>query len=116
MTVRRIVAHVHSDKPQELAAFYRAVFALETKMDQAWIVTLGAGEGPVQLSLTAHGGAPAPRPHLTLEVADLEATLARAKAQGADVLYGPKVEDWGVTRFMIADPAGTILNVMAHSP
>ena len=114
MSVRRIVPHVASERPQEVAEFYRMAFGLTQLMDMGWIVTLGAGEGPAQLSLTQQGGGDAPIPHLTLEVDDFEATLARLDQMGIDHLYGPVVEPWGVRRVMVADPEGTILNVMEH--
>ncbi|QIK41443.1 VOC family protein [Pontivivens nitratireducens] len=47
-------------------------------------------------------------------VFDLDATLARARSVGAEITYGPVVEDWGVRRFFLRDPAGYLLNVLTH--
>jgi len=49
-----------------------------------------------------------------LEVDDVDATYARAKAMGAEITYDITDEPWGVRRFFAHDPAGKVLNILAH--
>lgn len=60
-------------------------------------------------------GDPGPRtddPRLSVEVADVDAVYAAAA--GADVVFAPRDEEWGVRRFFVRDPDGRVVNVMAH--
>ena len=117
MAVIRIVADLEVEKPVEVAAFYEAVFGVETVMDQGFIVTVsGPGKQPVQLSFASEGGSGTPVPALSIEVDDLEDVLSRAKGLGVEPEYGPVMEPWGVRRFFIRDPAGHLINVLTHAP
>lgn len=115
MTVLRIVPNIATGEPHLLRDFYQRVFGLDPVMDHGWIVTLaGHAGGPPQLSVASEGGSGAPVPHLSIEVDDLDAVLAAAKGAGAPIRYGPISEPWGVRRFFVQDPAGTVINVLAH--
>ena len=114
MAVLRIVPHIHGD-PAALSDFYRAVFDLDVMMDLGWIRFVAApARQSVQLGLASAGESGNPAPDISIEVDDLDATLARARSVGAEITYGPVVEDWGVRRFFLRDPAGYLLNVLTH--
>lgn len=116
MTVRRIVANVAAQDVAEVRDFYAAVFGLDAVMDHGWIVTLASGQAAVaQVSVAREGGSGTPVPALSVEVDDLDAAHAAAVAAGAEVVYGPVTEPWGVRRFYLRDPAGTLVNVLAHA-
>ncbi|TMV87928.1 glyoxalase [Thioclava sp. BHET1] len=116
MTVQRIVANLHSDDPAALAAFYRDLLGLDLLMDHGFIATLGTGESaPVQLSVASQGGSGTELPQISVEVDALEPVLAKARALGAEIPYGPVSEPWGVRRFYLRDPAGTLINIVCHN-
>jgi predicted enzyme related to lactoylglutathione lyase len=50
-----------------------------------------------------------------VEVADIDELHSRAQTHGADIVYSLTDEPWGVRRFFVRDPNGTIINVMSHS-
>lgn len=117
MPVKRIVADLATTDVAEVQAFYMELFDLDCVMDQGWIVTLSTGEsGPVQLSIAEHGGSGTPVPTLSIEVefADLETIYQRAKLRGDVIAYELTDEPWGVRRFFVTDPAGHLVNVLAH--
>jgi lactoylglutathione lyase len=118
MAVRRIVANLAAEDPSAAAAFYEGVLGLSRVMDMGFIVTLAAPDGaqPPQLSCARDGGAGWPLPHLSIEVDDLDAVLARARAAGAEITHGPRREDWGVRRLYLRDPGGRLVNVLQHDP
>lgn len=115
MAVRRIVANLAAAEPAAVAAFYANLFGLRTVMDMGWIVTLqaDASQSP-QLSMMSGGGSGTPVPELSVEVDDVDAVHARAVAAGHAITYGPVDEPWGVRRFFVRDPAGRLVNVLAH--
>ena len=112
----RIVPNIATDDTARLAAFYRAVFQLEIAMEMGFIVTLTAdGSQGLQLSFVSEGGSGTPVPALSIEVDDLDACVARARAAEAPIPYGPVTEPWGVRRFYLTDPDGTLVNVLTHA-
>lgn len=115
MTVRRIVANIAAADPAAARAFYQDLLGLELRMDHGWIRTYGA-EAPmaVQLSVASEGGSGTPVPALSIEVDDLDQVLARMQQAGVAIEYGPVDEPWGVRRFYVRDPFGTLLNILQH--
>jgi uncharacterized glyoxalase superfamily protein PhnB len=51
---------------------------------------------------------------ITIEVDDIDAAYDRAMLAGADIAYPLTHEDWGLRRFFVRDPNGTVLNVTQH--
>lgn len=115
MAVLRIVANVEARDPATLAAFYRRLLGLDVLMDFGWIVTLGtSAQQKPELSVMSEGGSGAPVPALSIEVDDLDAVHARALRDKVPIAYPLTSEPWGVRRFFLRDPAGTLVNILAH--
>ncbi len=112
--VRRIVPNLPARDPAALAGFYRDLLGLDILMEMDFIQTLGHGAGPYQLSVMSEGGSGTPVPALSVEVDALEPVLERAKKLGAEVAYGPVDEPWGVRRFYLRDPEGSLINILTH--
>jgi len=68
----------------------------------------------LQVSIAREGGSGTPVPDLSIEVDDLDATLAKVRAAGFAVEYGPVDEPWGVRRFYLRDPFGRLVNILSH--
>ena len=115
MAVRRIVANIATPDVATVRDFYAVLFGLNTVMDFGWIATLATDtSAPVQISIASEGGSGTEVPDLSIEVDDVDAVHDLASAQGHHILYSPVDEPWGVRRFYIRDPAGRLLNVLAH--
>ena len=116
MTVRRIVPNVYEEEPAAVRAFWESVFELDVAMDLGWITTLvSPTEAMPQVSVFGPDGPDDPKPFVSVEVAQVDATHARALELGYEVVYPLRDEDWGVRRFMVRDPAGRVVNVLSHS-
>lgn len=117
MSVKRIVCNVATDDVAGLQEFYQALFGLDTVMDLGWIATLASGrQAEVQISLASQGGSGTVVPDMSIEVDDVEATYAKARSLGCAIDYKITDEPWGVRRFYVRDPAGKLINVLAHQP
>ena len=116
MNVRRIVANVATQDIAAARRFYGDVLGLELLMDLGWIATYGArAKMDVQVSIMSEGGSGTPTPDLSIEVDDLDAALARMRAAGFAIEYGPADEPWGVRRFFVRDPFGKLVNILVHA-
>ncbi len=113
MGVTRIVANLRAADPIALAKFYRDVFALDVTFDMGWIAFLSAdATQTIELHTASEGGSGAELPVISIGVEDLDATEAAVRAAGAEVVYGPATEEWGLRRFFFRDPAGNLVNVV----
>jgi len=115
MAVRRIVTNIATKDIAAAKRFYHDVLGLDILMDQGWIATYGSDESMrVQVSFMSQGGSDTPVPDLSIEVDDVDATLAGMRKAGFAVEYGPADEPWGVRRFYVRDPFGRLVNILAH--
>ncbi len=116
MTVKRIVIDIAASDVPAIQKFYQDLFDLSPVMDQGWIVTLASGEtSKVQISIASEGGSGTQVPDMSIEVDDVDAVFARAKSMNVPIVYDLTDEPWGVRRFYACDPAGKVLNILAHA-
>ncbi|MDN5853774.1 MAG: glyoxalase, partial [Actinomycetia bacterium] len=58
-----------------------------------------------------------PAPRFGIDVGDpaaVDAAHALAVERGLRIVYALRDEPWGVRRFFVEDPGGTVVNVLAH--
>jgi catechol 2,3-dioxygenase-like lactoylglutathione lyase family enzyme len=115
MSVKRIVPDLKTKDLDASRQFYVDVLGLEVAMDMGFIVTLVSPTNPTaQVSLMRDDESSAILPQMSVEVADVDDVHARAVSRGFKVVYPLTNEPWGVRRFFVTDPNGTIINVMCH--
>ncbi len=115
--------------PEVALGFYRDVLGLEVRKDVSnggfrW-VTLGAVGQDVDIVLSQpHGGRSATEGDALLALVtkgslqaaifrcdDLEATFARARSAGVEVLEEPTDQFWGVRDGAVRDPSGNLVRL-----
>lgn len=113
MAVTRIVANLKASDPIGLAKFYKNVFELDLPFDLGWIAFLSSDKTQkIELHTASEGGSGTELPVISIGVENLDAIEAAVRAAGAEVVYGPAIEDWGLRRFFFRDPAGNLVNVV----
>lgn len=113
MTISRAVPNIRSDRPAETRDFFVGLLGFEVVMDMGWIATVASPANPsVQVGIVGNDDPAAPG--ISVEVADVDAVHARAVAQGLKIAYPLRDEEWGVRRFMLREPSGTLVNVLSH--
>jgi catechol 2,3-dioxygenase-like lactoylglutathione lyase family enzyme len=113
--VTRAVPNIKSDRPAETREFFVDLLGFEVAMDLGWVVTVAS---PTNRSaqVTIIGNDDPAAPGISVEVADVDAVHARAVEKGLEIAYQLRDEDWGVRRFMLREPSGTLVNVVSHRP
>jgi catechol 2,3-dioxygenase-like lactoylglutathione lyase family enzyme len=115
MSVKRIVPDIKSKHLDASRQFYVDVLGLEVAMDMGFIVTLVSPSNPTaQVSLMRDDDSSTILPQISVEVADVEDVHARAVSRGLNIVYPLTNEPWGVRRFFVTDPNGTVINVLCH--
>jgi catechol 2,3-dioxygenase-like lactoylglutathione lyase family enzyme len=115
MTIRRAVPNIRTDRPAETRDFFVDLLGFEVAMDLGWVMTVASPSNP-SVQITIVGGDDMAAPGITVEVADVDAIHAKAVERGFEIAYPLRDEEWGVRRFMLLDPSGTVVNVLSHIP
>jgi catechol 2,3-dioxygenase-like lactoylglutathione lyase family enzyme len=113
--VRRAVPNIRSDRPADTRDFFVELLGFEVAMDLGWVATVSApANRAVQVNIIGSDDPAAPG--ISVEVADVDAAHARALELGHEIVYALRDEPWGVRRFMLREPSGTLVNVVSHRP
>jgi catechol 2,3-dioxygenase-like lactoylglutathione lyase family enzyme len=113
VTIDRAVPNIKTERPAETRDFFGDLLGFEVAMDLGWVVTLASPTNP-SAQVTIVGNDDMAAPGISVEVADVDALHARAIEQGFEIVYPLRDEDWGVRRFMLREPSGTVVNVLSH--
>ena len=113
MKITRAVPNIRSDRPAETRDFFMDLLGFEVAMDLGWVVTLASRTNP-SAQVTIIGNDDMAAPGISVGVSDVDAVHARAVEQGLEIVYPLRDEEWGVRRFMLREPSGTVVNVVAH--
>jgi len=111
--IARTVPNIRSQRPAETRDFFTALLGFDVAMDLGWVVTVAS---PTNRSaqVTIVGNDDPSAPGISIEVDDVDAVHARAAEQGLEIAYPIRDEAWGVRRFMLREPSGTMINVLSH--
>ena len=115
MSIRRVVPNVKSACFDESRDFYTEFLGFDVAMDIGWVMTLASPNNPTaQVTILGEPDSSVPHPQISIEVADVDALHAKALARGLQIVYPLTDEPWGVRRFYVVDPNGTVINIMSH--
>ena len=113
MTISRAVPNIKSEQPAETRDFFVELLGFEVAMDIGWVVTVASPTNPsVQVNIIGNDDMAAPG--ISVGVADVDAVHAKAAELGFEIVYPIRDEAWGVRRFMLREPSGTVVNVVSH--
>ena len=105
--------NIQSDRPAETREFFVDLLGFEVAMDLGWVVTVASpANRSAQVNIIT-GDDPS-APGISVEVADVDTVHASAVEQGLEIAYSLRDEEWGVRRFMLREPSGTLVNVVSH--
>jgi uncharacterized glyoxalase superfamily protein PhnB len=115
VTINRAVPNIRSDRPSETRDFFVELLGLEVAMDIGWVVTVASPTNPsAQVNIISNNDMSAPG--ISVGVADVDAVHAKAMDRGFEIVYPLRDEEWGVRRFMLREPSGTVVNIVSHRP
>ncbi|GAA5105966.1 VOC family protein [Haloechinothrix salitolerans] len=116
MSASRIVPYADGTDIDGSREFYVEVLGLQVAMHEP-VLGLTSPTNPTAQVIIPPPGMDNPQPRFGVDVGDpaaVDAAHAAAVERGLSVVYPLTDEPWGVRRFFVKDPSGTIINVLAH--
>jgi catechol 2,3-dioxygenase-like lactoylglutathione lyase family enzyme len=116
MGVRRIVAYAGGAQIDASRDFYVEVLGMRVAMEDP-VLDLQSPDNPAAEVIIGAREMQDPKPSFGVDVGEpaaVDAAHADAVSRGLRVVYPLTDEPWGVRRFFVEDPGGTIINVLAH--
>ncbi len=116
MAVSRIVPYADGGDLDASRTFYVDVLGLEVGMEDP-VLGLSSPSNPKAQVIIPPPGMENPQPRFGIDVGEPDAVDAahdEVVRRGLRVVYPLTDEPWGVRRFFVEDPGGTIVNVLAH--
>jgi catechol 2,3-dioxygenase-like lactoylglutathione lyase family enzyme len=116
MAVRRIVAYAGGEQMEASREFYVDVLGMRVAMEDP-VLDLQAPENPTAEVIIGAQEMQDATPRFGVDVGDpaaVDAAHEEAVRRGLRVVYPLTDEPWGVRRFFVEDPGGTVINVLAH--
>jgi catechol 2,3-dioxygenase-like lactoylglutathione lyase family enzyme len=121
MSIRRAIPVVVTADPQGTRAFYEDFLGFRVGMEQAGFLMFVSPSEPttqVIVSWETEGGLmmdpSVPLVDISMEVENVDAAHADALARGLEIVYPLTDEPWGIRRFFVREPSGTVVNVGTH--
>ena len=109
----RAVPNIKSDRPAETRDFFVDLLGFEVAMDIGWVATVASpANRSAQVNIISNDDPAAPG--ISGDVADVDSLHAKAVEMGLEIAYSLRDEEWGVRRFMLREPSGTLVNVVSH--
>ena len=116
MAVRRIVAYAGGDDVAASREFYVEVLGMQVVMEEP-VLDLQSPDGASAEVIIGAQEMQDAQPSFGVDLGEpaaVDAAHAEALRRGLRVVYPLTDEPWGVRRFFVEDPGGTIVNVLAH--
>jgi len=113
----RVIGYAGGDDLNASRSFYTEVLGFDVAMEDP-VLGLTSPANPTAQVLIPPAGFEDSQPRFGIDLGDPQAvTAAHAAAlqRGLRVVYPLTDEPWGVRRFFVEDPGGTIINVLAHT-
>ena len=118
VTIRRAIPNLPVEDLAQSREFYAGFLGFDVAMDEDGFTMFASPS-----NRTAQITSPTARPgldrgvreaHISVEVEDVDALHAEAVRRGLEIVYPLTDEPWGIRRFFVKDPDGTVINVAMH--
>lgn len=103
----------------ESRSFYSDFLGMDVRMDEPGFLMLASPDNPTAQMTVVSPAADSWDPHtsrstLAVEVEDVDAAYTEAERRGYQVVYPLTTEPWGIRRFFVRAPDGSVVNVHSH--
>lgn len=95
--------------------FYCGFLGLKTEeFNLGWVVRFSSPENGEHVQLVTQDATAPEDSVISVKVDDVDAAYDEALRRGYDIVHPLTDEEWGIRRFFVRDPDGTVLNIAQH--
>jgi catechol 2,3-dioxygenase-like lactoylglutathione lyase family enzyme len=116
MRVFRVMADLPVGDIEEAKGFYTDYLGLSSEeFNLGWVARYTSPETGANVQLLTRDATAAEDPLVSVHAEDVEAAYEEALRRGYEIVHPLTTEAWGVRRFFVRAPDGTVLNIVQHS-
>lgn len=117
MRVTGVHADLTVDDIEEAKAFYTDYLGFaEEEFNMGWVARFTTPDGRASIQLVTRDVHAPENPAVSVHVGDdVEEAYAEAQRRGYEIVYPLTEEPWGLRRFFVRAPDGTVLNMVSHA-
>jgi catechol 2,3-dioxygenase-like lactoylglutathione lyase family enzyme len=115
MLVNRIIADLPVADLEAAKGFYTDYLGLRTEeFNLGWVARYASPETGAHLQLVTRDASAPESPLISVLVDDVDDAYAQAQERGLEIVHPLTTEPWGVRRFFVRAPDGTVINMVHH--
>jgi predicted enzyme related to lactoylglutathione lyase len=115
MRAKRIMANLRVADIEAAKGFYTDFLGLSTEnFNLGWVARYTSPDTGANVQLVT-GDASAPEDSvISVHTDDVDGAYAEARQRGYEIVHPMTTEPWGVRRFFVRAPDGTVINIVGH--
>jgi len=119
VTIRRAIPNMVAEDLAASREFYAGFLGFDVAMDEPGFTMFASPSNRTAQITLADRNTPGldrgvRQAQISVEVEDVDTLHAEAVRRGLDIVYPLTDEPWGIRRFFVRDPDGTVINVAMH--
>ena len=115
MRAIRIIANLRVADIEEAKGFYTGFLGLSNEeFDMGWVARCTSPDTGANVQLVTRDATAPEDSVISVQTDDVEAAYAEAQRLGYEIVHPLTTEPWGVHRFFVRAPDGTVVNIAAH--
>lgn len=115
MRTNRIIADIQVADLEDAKTFYADYLGLSTEaFNMGWVARYTSPDTGAVVQLVTRDASAPESPAISVLVQDVDEAYTEAQERGYDIVHPLTTEPWGVRRFFVRTPDGTIVNIVHH--
>ena len=115
MRAIRIIADLQVTDVEAAKSFYTDYLGLSTEeFNLGWVARYTSPDTGANVQLVTRDAAAPEVPAISVLVDDVDAAHAEAQEIGYEIVHPLTTEPWGVRRFFVRAPDGTVINIVRN--
>jgi catechol 2,3-dioxygenase-like lactoylglutathione lyase family enzyme len=115
MRARRIIADLPVADVEAAKGFYTDYLGLRTEeFNLGWVARYTSPDTGANVQLVSRDASAPEDPAISVLTGDVDGAYAEAQELGYEIVHPLTTEPWGVRRFFVRAPDGTVINIVSH--
>lgn len=116
MRATRIIANLRVADIDTAKGFYTDYLGLGVEeFTLGWVARYSSPDGRANVQLVTRDATSPEDSAVSVNTDDVEGAYAEARERGYEIVHPLTTEPWGLRRFLVRAPDGTVVNINSHS-